>query len=1322
MDPVVQSERCLHELFEFQADYRKTSPAILCGDAAFTYEDVEKRANRLAHSLKKHGARPGMFIGIYFDRSEKPLIAILAVLKAGAAYVPIDPQFPLERIRYILANTNAAILLTERALSDAAPSFFEGTTIVIDADSGAIGNEPFARISRNESGVTPDDLCYIMFTSGTTGRPKGVMTRHRNVVGFASSFNEICALSPADRVYQGFSLGFDGSVEEMWMAFSNGAALVVGTPDVVRYGNEVARLITEKNVTYFSTVPTFLSMISEDLPTVRLLVVSGEQCPAELVEKWAYNGRRMLNVYGPTETTVNATAAQCAPGKKISIGKPLIGYDIHILDEKQSPVAHGETGELYIGGVGVSCGYMNSPDSTKKSFVPNPLKGSDPGVVLYRTGDLVRYNEENELIFLGRIDTQVKIRGYRIELSEIESVLLEHPMVQSAAVKVHERSGLKELAAFIVVKEKSGPLDAGDIGALLHKRLPAYMIPAYLDVLAELPTLINGKINRVRLPEPKTPLRRTRRTITAPGTFMEQSLLQVWKKLFKISPMSVEDDFFLDLGGYSLLAAQLISLIRKELNSEITLRDIYQYSTIKKLAVHITAKNALNMREAETTPTRSQLQSSRAVFDSIPRYVRWGCTVLQGISLYGLYVLGTIPFIALFMLYIAFTKGTFPLHTMVAAIFAIGILGYPTMLSISIITKWLVIGRYKPGAYKVWGWYYFRWWLVTRVQILSGVGFLAGTPLINRYFRLMGAKVGRDSIINTPQCYMFDLLTIGNNTSICSESQLLGYRVEDGLLKIGSITLGDDCFVGISSALGLDTTMENGAMLDDLSLLPDYQVIKKNESRSGSPCRPAKVSVPTASAGKKVPRRPFLFGLLHICGLYCVELFMLLASLPTLVIAFWAYTVDSIYLWIALIMCAIPLYEISFCLLLVFVKKLVVYKAKPGTYPLHSLYYLRNWYIDALLNLSRFIVLPVYTTLYYLPWIRMLGAKVGVRAEFSVISQIVPDVTIIGEESFMADGSIIGGMRMYNGLFQLAQTRIGRRTFLGNSAVLPVGRALGDNCLIGVLSAPPVGQEETSQGTEWLGSPSFILPHRQKVEGFSEETTFRPTKKLYTQRLLVDALRICIPSIIEIFGIISLFGLLDVAYLFLPMWVFFVVSPFISCFVVMLLALCVVGVKNLLMGQYTPVIMPLWSPYVWLNEVVNGAYEAIAAPVISLFFGTPFIAWYLRLLGCKIGKHAFIETALFGEFDLVEIGDYTALNNNTIIQNHLFEDRIFKASKLTIGDECSTGNMSVVLYDSHMQQGSAIGPLSLLMKSEVLPPFSKWTGIPVEKTIVAINK
>jgi len=1302
---------CLHELFELQADKHPKKPALISGSKTISYATLENRANALANIIKENGAGPGKFVALYFNRGEKSIIAILAVLKAGAAYIPIDPAFPIERIRYIFDNAKVSLLCTEQARAETAREFFQGTVVLADD----FDNDGAARITLSESGVTPDDLCYVIYTSGTTGRPKGVMARHRNVAFFSASFNEVCNLTPEDRVYQGFSLGFDGSVEEIWMAFTSGATLVVGEGESAPIGSEAAKLLNEQKVTYFSTVPTFLSMISEDLPTVRTLVVSGEQCPSELVDKWARPGRTMLNVYGPTETTVNTTAARCAPGKKVTIGKPIRGYDIQILSESMQPVSAGEIGELFIGGGGVSRGYLNNPETTAKSFIPNPLGNGKAAEIVYRTGDLVRLNEEGELLFLGRMDSQVKIRGYRIELAEIESVLLEHPAIQSAVVKVHKRDGLSELAAYVTPKIKGALVPIEGVIETLRKRLPVYMVPSYLDVLGELPTLSSGKINRGALPEPKNPLRTSTGAMELPTTPTERIIVSQWEKVFQTSPISITDDFFTDLGGYSLLAAQMISTVRAECGCEISLREIYTYSTPKKLAAHIDAKQNASVKtlKPKAISKNNSKIAAQAAIESVPGAVRKTCHILQAVSLYCIYGLGAIPFLAVLWLYFEFSKGSIPISVFIGIIVGMALAAYPALLSLSIVVKWLIIGRYKPGHYPVGGWYYFRWWLVTRMQIFSGSGLLSGTPLMARYFRLMGAKIGRNCTIASPQSYIFDCLRIGSNSSINAESQLLGYRVENGLLKIGTIAIGNDCFVGISSAVGLNTIMENGSALDDLSLLPDNQTIPRGAAWRGAPGKPVKVNIPQPK--KPYARHPIIAGALHACALYCLELFMFIASIPTLVVAILAYKVDNIFLWLALIACAIPLYEAAFCLLLVIVKWTVLGKAKPGIYPVHSLYYVRMWYIDTLLMLSRFIVLPVYTTLYYLPWIRMLGAKVGARAEFSVVSQIIPDLTEIGPESFLADGSIIGGLKIHNGAFLCGRTAIGRRTFVGNSAVLPVGSAMGSSCLLGVLSTPPDAFQETPNGTEWLGSPSFSLPHRKKVEGFSETTTFRPTKKMYAHRLAIDAMRICIPSLLEIFSIIAILGILGTAYKHLSPIALAFLAPLVMAGLAIGLVAAVAGVKNLIMGQFTPIIKPLWSPYVWLNEVVNGAYEAIAAPIISMFFGTALAAPLLRLFGCKIGKHCFIETALFGEFDLVTIGDYVSLNNNTIIQNHLFEDRIFKASTLTIGNGCSTGNMSVVLYDSEMREGSAIGPLSLLMKGETLPEHTQWTGIPVEQ-------
>jgi non-ribosomal peptide synthetase-like protein len=340
----------------------------------------------------------------------------------------------------------------------------------------------------------------------------------------------------------------------------------------------------------------------------------------------------------------------------------------------------------------------------------------------------------------------------------------------------------------------------------------------------------------------------------------------------------------------------------------------------------------------------------------------------------------------------------------------------------------------------------------------------------------------------------------------------------------------------------------------------------------------------------------------------------------------------------------------------------------------------------------------------------------------STVWCFTPDLLTAGDASFFADGCFLGGRRSYGGRFELRPNRVGSKSFVGNSAILPPGAGLGDHCLLGVLSSPPEASETTPDGTDWLGSPAFPLPNRQKVAGFDESRTFRPTPGLYAQRALIDACRILIP-ITSLALIIGLGGAaLLLSYEHYGPGIMLAAAPLLGTSLAALAVAAVVALKWMVMGKFKPVIVPLWCPYVWLNEMVNGAYETMMAPVVSLCFGTPFAAWLLRLLGCRIGRYNFIATSLFSEFDLVQIGDCVALNSGAVIQNHLFEDRIMKSSDLRIDDGCSVGNMSVVLYDSHMQHGAVLGPLSLLMKGEIVPPATRWHGIPTVKTFAASNR
>lgn len=1306
---------CLHEVFEAQVDCAPDNIAIIEGDQSFTYLEIEQQANRFATMLLANGVEAGNLVGLFAERSASAIIAMLGVLKAGAGYVPIDPVFPADRIQHILSQSNIQVLLCSKAIKESIEDVHSGHTLVIEniLDSAI---SPLDHDCTERVKVSETDICYVIFTSGSTGRPKGVMTEHRNAVKFIESFKKTCNLTSSDRVLQAFSLGFDGSVEEIWMAFANGARLIIGPQCITGLGSEVAKLIRKHQVTFYSTVPTCLSMIPEDLPSVRLLVVSGEPCPPELISKWAVGNRRMINVYGPTEATVNTTVAECLPSKPVTIGKALDGYELHIMDEKQRPVPKGQSGELYIGGVGIARGYLGEKELTEAAFVTVSLESSDVPQRLYRTGDLVSWNEQHELLFHGRLDTQVKIRGYRIELSEIEAVLMEHPQITTAIVQVHEKEHLKELAAYITVKDPEVDLDIDTLHQELVSSLPKYMIPRYLDILDFIPKLTSGKADRKKLPAPCRPFVPQRSNQQSPATPAEKKLAEVWKQLFEIDEISVNDDFFTDLGGYSLLAANMVSVLRNDFGYELALREVYENPTLRQLAAQmdasITAKDASDAKPASseaprrTSSERHQQQSS----DS-----RLLCHCLQACSQYVLYALASVPLLTILFISFAFVGKVLSLNQAIAGGLLVLLGFYPTMLLFSIAAKWLIIGRYKSGRYPLWGSYYFRWWLVSRIQNLSGARLLAGSPLMTLYYRLMGANVGKQCIIDTSLCSAFDLISIGDNSCICHETQVPGYRVEDGELVIGSVSIGKDCFIGIHSYLGLNTRMEDGSELSDLSALNDGETIKAGTFQTGSPSQT--IPHPNGSAAQTQSAKPSsdialgLGSFLAICGM---QIFLYLTTIPSLVLFIWAYQSFSLAGQITTAIVAGPLAFGSLCLGVVGFKWVVLKKIKPGQYPIHSMLYLRKWTVDGMLRISRGLLLPLYTTLYFPQWLRWLGARIGVRAEISTVSQISPDLMDLGSESFFADGSIIGGRHFRNGHVILSTSAVGQKSFIGNSAILPIGANVGDDCLIGCLSETPRDSKVPSQ-TEWLGSPAFQLPYRKKVEGFSESVTFKPTTKLWIQRCFVDSVRILIPSLLATFGTLGLLALTAFTWISKGVLVAGLLAPLYAMGLAGLMVIFVAGFKRLLMGTFKPTIQPLWSMYVWLNEAVNGAYESIVAPILGSLLGTPFAAPLLRLMGCRIGKHVFLETTLFSEFDLVNIADFSAVNAGAVIQNHLFEDRIMKSSHLKIGKDCNVGNMSVILYDSEMKEGATIRPMSLLMKGETLPEHSQSGGIPTTR-------
>lgn len=1306
----LQAAACLHETFERQADLTPNAIALECGEVFLSYKDVENEANRMAGYLRALGVGAGQFVGISLERSHWPVITILAVLKAGGAYVPIEPSLPNDRLRYIAEAADLALVVTEAEHEPRLAQLGRANVVTIDQYKAIAADYDEKRLSRAETGVQPDDICYVLFTSGTTGRPKGVVTEHRNVVHFVAAFNRVCDTAASDRVFQGFSLGFDGSVEEMWMAFSNGATLVCGDAATPRFGPDLAAYLKARRITFLSTVPTLLSTLTQDVPSLRQLVVSGEACPIDLVNRWCRPGLTMRNVYGPTEATVNTTASVLEKGKAITIGQPLPGYDVYILDPEMRPVPSGEKGELYISGAGLSRGYLNQPELTDRAFVdwtPVECNRSDGGpaqeIRLYKTGDLVRWNSEGELEFFGRIDSQIKLRGYRIELSEIEAILVEQAEIASAVVRVCEVDGVQSLAAYVLLTDGGVSPDRAKLLTLLRDRLPAYMVPAYLDVLGEFPTLASGKVDRSRLPAPASALVAENAGDDAEMSPLEASIAAVWATQLRVPNVGPDQDFFTDLGGHSLLAAKLVTTLRTDLSLNVPVRDIYAYPTVRRLAVRVE-----DVAAKATDAIRALPSTEKAVVPRRP----WSTVLFQII-----YMLSIVPLLALPLIYILpLTIDVLQKRASVSDLVVKGLgvaLGtWLALAVVAIVTKWIIIGRFRPGRYPLWGSYYVRWWIVSRLQHLSGISALNGTPLAPVLWRLMGARVGRRCVLNASLVYAWDCIRIGDDVSVGVDTQLPGLRVEDGHLIIGRVEIGDRCFIGCHSAFGLDVSMGADARLDDQSMLPDGCSVPTGKSYRGSPAQQSEVAVPQGE--------PVRFGWLRLAVFTVLQLSLgLLAVLLTIApvaVAAWLTAMLFVHYPVSVSVPAflgiVPATMIFFALWAGLCKNLVHPNPKPGIFKVYSLVYLQHWLSALVMQIAQVVGMPIFTTVYLPSWMRYLGARLGRHTEMSTVWRINPDMLAAGEGVFFADGCMTGGSRTYLGRFQIAPNVIGDRSFVGNSAILSTGVNLGSNCLLGVLSSPPQTADAIPDNTDWLGSPGFRLPNREKVSCFDAKLTYRPSLGLCLQRAAIDGLRVVLPG--YVFGVVGIATLLVVLAVYdaYGVWGAYTAIPIMTWVAIMVCLTTVVGLKWLLMGRFKPVVVPLWSRYVWWNELINGLYETLMAPLITNFFGTPFAPVLLRLLGCKIGRQCYIETALFSEFDLVSIGDHAALNAGTIVQNHLFEDRVMKSSNLSVGDGCTIGNMSVVLYDTVMAPGAVLGPLSLLMKGETMPPESRWHGSP----------
>ncbi len=596
-------DKCFQQLFEQQVELTPDAETVIFGDQKLSYRELNSRANRLAHHLQSLGVGPETLVGISVERSIEMVVGILGILKAGGAFVPLDPAYPRERLAFMINDSGIEVLLTQEKLLDVLPPYY-GEIIHLDRSDTSYPDDNL------DSGAVPENAAYVIYTSGSTGTPKGVVIAHRGLCNLATAQIRAFNVQPSSRVLQFAALSFDASVTEFAMALLRGAALVIARREDLMPGERLIALLRNQSITTVTFPPSVLALLPpEEFPALRTIIVAGEACWAELVLRWAVDGRLFCNAYGPTENTVCISIAECAPnGRKPTIGRALANVQVYVLDENMRPAPLGVPGEIYSAGEGLARAYLNRADLTATRFVPNPYS-TVPGARLYRTGDRGRYLPDGQLEFLGRVDQQVKLRGFRIELGEIEAVLCRHDGVRDAIVVAREESnGDKRLVAYVV-----GEVETGELRSHLQEQLPDYMIPATWVMLDALPLTANGKVDRKALPAPDSQRPELSSAYIAPRSAIERDIAEVWQEVLAIENVGVNDNFF-DLGGHSLQAVRVHGKLRAKFEKNLLLFELFQFPTIAAMAKYISndyAEGAPAEQGVERAETRRELRSRR---------------------------------------------------------------------------------------------------------------------------------------------------------------------------------------------------------------------------------------------------------------------------------------------------------------------------------------------------------------------------------------------------------------------------------------------------------------------------------------------------------------------------------------------------------------------------------------------------------------------------------------------------------------------------------------------------------------------------------------